>query len=133
MKEFIISEVKKIFEKAIRRYAKEFKADVTEVAIVLYLNSSEEVGYELAVEGEVKKELSFQEIRDVFIYDIKQYDKIVPPHIKGFLEAFKAEYNSDTTDVSVCMNEDEIVEFFLYDNGKKIKVVLLDDLIKIDE
>jgi hypothetical protein len=133
MKEFIISEVKKIFEKAILRYAKEYKSDVSDVSIVLYLTDSDEVGYELAINGEVEKIISFKEIRDVFVYDIKQYDKIVPPYIQGFLVAFREEYKSDFMDVSVCMNEDEIVQLFLYNDGRKIKEILLDDLIKVDE
>jgi len=133
MKEFIISEATSIFLKAIKRYAKEQNVEENEISISLYLDEEEEVAYYLSISGNWHSDLSIKNILNVKTFSVKGYDVIIPPHLKSFLIDFRTELQSPNIDVSVYINneDEDKVDFFLYNNGNVVREVFLKDLIKI--
>ena len=130
MEEFIISETSKIFSKGIKRYVKKFGVDEHEVSILLYVKSSEDVGYQIYVGGEFKEEVTIKDILGVKVMDIKGYSVIAPPYIHQFLLNFKVELRTDKVDVSIYLDEHgEDVRFFLYGEGELIREVYLKNLL----
>jgi hypothetical protein len=130
MEEFIIAETSKIFSKGIKRYVKKYNVDEHDVSILLYVKSSEEVGYQIYVLGEFKEEVTIKDILGVKVMDIKGYSVIAPPYIHQFLLNFKVELRTDKIDVSIYLDENgEDVRFFLYSEGELIREVYLKNLL----
>lgn len=130
MEEFIISETSKIFSKGIKRYVKKYNVDEHDVSILLYVKSSEDVGYQIYVLGEFKEEVTIKDILGVKVMDIKGYSVIAPPYIHQFLLNFKVELRTDKVDVSIYLDENgEDVRFFLYGEGELIREVYLKNLL----
>jgi hypothetical protein len=130
MEEFIIAETSKIFSKGIKRYVKKYNVDEHDVSILLYVKSSEDVGYQIYVNGEFKEEVTIKDILGVKVMDIKGYSVIAPPYIHQFLLNFKVELRTDKIDVSIYLDENgEDVRFFLYSEGELIREVYLKNLL----
>lgn len=130
MEEFIISETSKIFSKGIKRYVKKFGVDEHDVSILLYVKSSEDVGYQIYVGGEFKEEVTIKDILGVKVMDIKGYSVIAPPYIYQFLLNFVKELNTYKVDVTIYLNEEGTdVKFFLNVEGKLIREVYLKNLL----
>ena len=130
MEEFIISETSKIFSKGIKRYVKKYNVDEHDVSILLYLKSSEDVGYQIYVGSEFKEEVTIKDILGVKVMDIKGYSVIAPPYIYQFLLNFKEELKTDKVDVSIYLDENgDDVRFFLYGEGELIREVYLKNLL----
>lgn len=132
MQEFIVSETSKIFTKGIKRFVEKNKVELHEVSILLYLQRDDEVGYQVYVNGNYSENVTIQNILGVKVMDLKGYSVIAPPYIEKFLKDFRNELKSNKIDVSVYLNEDgDDVRFFLYDNGKLIKEVFLNELLGV--
>jgi hypothetical protein len=130
MEEFIISETSKIFTKGIKRYVKKYSVDEHDVSILLYIKSSEDVGYQIYVGSEFKEEVTIKDILGVKVMDLKGYSVIAPPYIHQFLLKFKVELRTDKVDVSIYLDENgEDVRFFLYGEGELIREVYLKNLL----
>jgi hypothetical protein len=132
MQEFIVSETSKIFSRGIKRYVDKHKVELHDVSILLYLQRDDEVGYQIYVNGNYSEDVTIKDILGVKMVDLKGYSVIAPPYIRKFLLDFKEELKSNKFDVSVYLDESgEDVRFFLYDNGKLIKEVFLNELLGV--
>lgn len=136
MEEFIINETKKIFAKAIKRFAKKDGIEQENVSILLYLKDGDEgkeVGYKICHNHLPQRESRIMEILGVLI-DIKGYSMLVPPQIKKIIENFEIELG--TADVEVCVyldrEDDDEVRYFLYNNGAFVKEFYLADVLKLE-
>lgn len=136
MEEFIISETKKIFAKAIKRFAKKDGIEQENVSILLYLKDGDEgkeVGYKICHNHSPNRESRIMEILGVLI-DIKGYSMLVPPQIKKIIENFEIELG--TADVEICVyldrEDDDEVRYFLYKEGTFVKEFHLADVLKLE-
>lgn len=137
MQDFIVSETNKIFNKAIKRFAKKDKIEVNKVSILLDLVGDEErvVQYRVCHNYQPVKSVTIMEVLGVLI-DLKGYSMLVPPQIKKILENFELEKNSKDIEVGVFINpededEEEIV-YFLFNNGKLEGKFELSDVLKLE-
>ena len=132
MEEFIISETKKIFNKAIKRFAKKDSKEQENVSILLRLNGKKEVEYLLCHDHLPNRETSIKEILDVRTIDTKGYTLLVPPQIKNILEKLESQESSKNVEVCVYLNreDDDEIHYFLYQDGNFKKEVFLLELIK---
>lgn len=142
MKDFITNETKKIFNKAIKRYAK--KDDVEEKNVSILLNLIDEgeidekgellrnVGYRICHNYAPVKSVSIMEILGVKI-DLKRYSVLVPPQIKNILENF--EYETDSKDIEIGVyldrNDNNEVNYFLFKAGQLVKKFELEEVLKL--
>lgn len=132
MQEFIVEETTKIFNKAIKRFAKKEGVEEQNVSILLSLNEEKKVEYTLCVNYEPKEKLTIKEVLGVKM-DLKQYSVIVPPQIKNILLGFEEEQKSSEVEVGVYINpkeEDEIL-YFLFKEGSMVRGFELTDVLKI--
>lgn len=134
MEEFILSETTKIFNKAIKRFAKNDKKEEQNVSFILGLNASEEVQYILCHDHKPHRETTIKEILDVKTIDLKGYTMIVPPQIKKILEKLRVNLDSKNVEVSVYQSrkedDEDGIQYFVYKDGNFIKEVDLLELIK---
>jgi hypothetical protein len=132
MEDFILSETRTIFNKAIKRFAKENKKDQLDVSFLLNLTPQREVGYMYCQDHAPLRESSIKEILNVKSFDMKGYTILVPPQIKKIIENLEARMSSNNIEVCVYLDredEDE-VRYFVYQDGKYIKEISLLELIK---
>jgi hypothetical protein len=132
MEEFILSETRTIFNKAIKRFAKENKRDSLDVSFLLKLTPEREVGYVYCQDHAPLRETNIKEILNVKVFDTKGYTLLVPPQIKNIIENLEARMSSNNIEVCVYLDredEDEI-RYFVYQEGKYVKEVNLLELIK---
>jgi len=134
MEEFILSETTKIFNKAIKRFAKNDKKESENVSIILGLNMSDEVQYILCHDHKPHRETTIKEILDVRTIDLKGYTMLVPPQIKRILEGLRASLGSKNVEVSVYQSrkedDEDGIQYFVYKDGNFIKEIDLLELIK---
>lgn len=136
MQEFIVSETNKIFNKAIKRFAKKDKIEQNNVSILLNLVGSEEdrsVQYRVCHEYQPVKSVTIMEVLGVLI-DLKGYSMLVPPQIKRILQDFELENNSKDIEVGVFLNpeEDDEILYFLFNNGQLVKKFELANVLKLE-
>ena len=139
MVEFVIAESKKVFTKALKNFCKQGNKEREEVSLRLYLKGDGDdrsVGYTICYNGVFIKDVSILEVLDVKlqIFDIKGYSLIVPPYLKGFLEGFEQELNSNNVEIFIHfdnIDEDE-VRFFLYNNEDFKKEIFLEELLGVE-
>ena len=136
MEEFIINETKKIFAKAIKRFAKKDGIEQENVSILLYLKDGDEgkeVGYKICHNHLPQRESRIMEILGVLI-DIKGYSMLVPPQIKKILENFEQELNTGEAEICVYLDreDDDEVRYFLYNVGAFVKEFYLADVLKLE-
>ena len=132
MEEFILSETRTIFNKAIKRFAKDNKKDQLDVSFLLRLTPEREVGYLYCQDHAPFRESSIKEILNVRSFDMKGYTVLVPPQIKKIIENLEARMSSNNIEVCVYLDredEDE-VRYFVYQDGKYVKEISLLELIK---
>jgi hypothetical protein len=132
MEEFILSETRTIFNKAIKRFAKENRKDSLDVSFLLNLTPEREVGYVYCQDHTPLRETNIKEILNVKVFDTKGYTLLVPPQIKKIIENLEARMSSNNIEVCVYLDredEDEI-RYFVYQEGKYVKEVNLLELIK---
>ena len=132
MEEFILSETRTIFNKAIKRFAKDNKKDQLDVSFLLNLTAEREVGYMYCQDHSPFRESSIKEILNVRAFDMKGYTVLVPPQIKKIIENLEARMSSNNIEVCVYLDredEDE-VRYFVYQDGKYVKEISLLELIK---
>jgi hypothetical protein len=137
MVDYVISESKKVFSKALKRYAKNDKMENRDISLRLYLKEEDgEVGYTICHEGVFIKDITILNILDIKyqIMDTKGYSLIVPPYLKGFLEGFNEEFGSKKMEIFIFFDikDDDEIRFFLYNDEEIVKEVYLEDLIKIE-
>ena len=132
MEEFILSETRGIFNKAIKRFAKEDKKDQNDVSFLLKLTPEREVGYVYCQDHAPFRETSIKEILNVRAIDMKGYTILVPPQIKNIIEKLEAQLGSKDVEVCVYLDreDEEEIRYFVYQDGKYIKEVNLLELIK---
>jgi len=132
MEEFILSETRTIFNKAIKRFAKENKRDSLDVSFLLSLTPEREVGYVYCQDHTPLRETNIKEILNVKVFDTKGYTVIVPPQIKKIIENLEARMSSNNIEVCVYLDreDDDEVRYFVYQEGKYVKEVNLLELIK---
>ncbi len=132
MEEFILSETRGIFNKAIKRFAKENKKDELDVSFLLKLTPEREVGYVYCQDHAPFRETSIKEILNVRAIDMKGYTVLVPPQIKKILEKLESQLSSTNVEVCVYLDreDDDEVRYFVYQDGAFIKEVNLLELIK---
>jgi hypothetical protein len=132
MEEFILSETRTIFNKAIKRFAKENKRDSLDVSFLLKLTPEREVGYVYCQDHTPLRETNIKEILNVKIFDTKGYTVLVPPQIKKIIENLEARMSSNNIEVCVYLDreDDDEVRYFVYQEGKYVKEVNLLELIK---
>lgn len=132
MQEFIQNETSKMFVKGLKRYCQKYNKEYDQVFLLLYLKLFDEVGYMIFVDGQMQEEISLKEFLGVKVVDLKGYTVLAPPYILGFLQEFSRELDSIRIDVNVYLNEDmDDVNLFLYKEGKIVREIFLQDLIKI--
>jgi len=132
MEEFILSETRTIFNKAIKRFAKENKRDSLDVSFLLSLTPEREVGYVYCQDHTPLRETNIKEILNVKVFDTKGYTVIVPPQIKKIIENLEARMSSNNIEVCVYLDreDDDEIRYFVYQEGKYVKEVNLLELIK---
>jgi hypothetical protein len=132
MEEFILSETRTIFNKAIKRFAKENKKDSLDVSFLLNLNPEREVGYMYCQDHAPFRETNIKEILNVRAIDMKGYTVLVPPQIKNIIEKLESEIGSKNIEVCVYLDRDDEdeIRYFVYQDGKYLKEVNLLELIK---
>ena len=135
MEEFIVSETTKVFNKAIKRFAKNDKKEEQDVSLILKLDNNGDLQYILCNDHKPKKEITIKEIFNVKIVDTKGYTMVLPPYIKKILENLEITLNSKNVEVGVYQSrkedDDEGIKYFVYTNGNFLKEVNLVDLIKL--
>ncbi len=131
MIEFIASESSKIFLKGIKKFIQNNKIeDVFSVSLLLYIKGEDEVGYQYYVDGVFHSETTIKNILGVKVIDTKGYSVFAPPYIYKILVDLCNKMQSNKVDVSIYLNEDEEeVNYFVYDNGNIIKKVELIELL----
>jgi hypothetical protein len=131
MIEFIASESSKIFLKGIKKFIESNKIeDVFSVSLLLYIKEEDEVGYQYYVDGVFHSETTIKNILGVKVIDTKGYSVFAPPYIYKILVDLCNKMQSNKVDVSIYLNEDEDdVNYFVYDNGNFIKKVELIELL----
>lgn len=142
MQEFITNETKKIFSKAIQRYAKKDGISEENVSILLHLFDEGEigeggeveryVGYKICHNYVPVKSVTIMEILGVKI-DLKMYSVLVPPQIKNILEKFEKETGSKDIEVGVYLDRDDSdeVNYFLFNNGQLVKKFELEEVLNL--
>lgn len=142
MQDFITNETKKIFSKAIQRYAKKDGIAEENVSILLHLFDEGEigengeleryVGYKICHNYVPVKSATIMEILGVKI-DLKMYSVLVPPQIKNILEKFEKETGSKDIEVGVYLDRDdsEEVNYFLFSNGQLVKKFELEEVLNL--
>ncbi len=143
MQDFITNETKKIFSKAIKRYAKNDGIEEENVSILLHLFDEGEldengelerkVGYKICHNYTPVKSVSIMEILGVKI-DLKMYSVLVPPQIKNILESFETETGSKDVEVGVYLdrNDSDEVNYFLFNSGQLVKKFELEQVLKLE-
>ena len=131
MIEFIASESSRIFLKGIKKFIENNKIeDVFSVSLLLYIKQEDEVGYQYYVDGVFHSETTIKNILGVKVVDTKGYSVFAPPYIYKILVDLCNKMQSNKVDVSIYLNEDEDdVNYFVYDNGNFIKKVELIELL----
>ncbi len=131
MKEFIISETKKIFIKGIKKFAKEKGVEPETIAIMMLLVDEEDT-YKVLLNDQPVQDVTLREILGIKVIDLKGYTVMVPPHIIRLLTDLQTEH--ETTAIDVCAyldkNDEDEVRFFLYKAGVFVKEIKIEDLIK---
>jgi hypothetical protein len=132
MEEFILSETRTIFNKAIKRFAKENKKDSLDVSFLLNLTTERQVGYMYCQDHAPFRETNIKEILNVRAIDMKGYTVLVPPQIKNIIEKLESEIGSKNIEVCVYLDRDDEdeIRYFVYQDGKYLKEVNLLELIK---
>jgi hypothetical protein len=132
MEDFILSETRTIFNKAIKRFAKDNKKDQLDVSFLLRLTPEREVGYMYCQDHAPLRESSIKEILNVRAFDMKGYTVLVPPQIKKIIEKLESQLSSTNVEVCVYLDreDEEEIRYFVYQDGKYIKEVNLLELIK---
>ena len=132
MEEFILSETRTIFNKAIKRFAKENRKDSLDVSFLLNLTPEREVGYIYCQDHTPLRETNIKEILNVKVFDTKGYTLLVPPQIKKIIENLEARMSSNNIEVCVYLDreDDDEIRYFVYQEGKYVKEVNLLELIK---
>jgi hypothetical protein len=137
MEDFIISETRKIFWKAINRFGENDKVDPQETSILMGLEredgGEQTLTYRICYHHIPVRETNIMELLGVKI-DLKMYSLLVPPQIKKILENFQEEDKSKKVEVCVYLDrkEDEQVIYFLYNDGQKIRDFELKDVLKLE-
>ena len=143
MQDFIVNETKKIFNKAIERYAKKDGVEQEKVSILLHLKDEGEidengelvrdVGYKVCHNYAPVKSVTIMDVLGVMI-DLRGYSMLVPPQIKNILKGFEEELSS--SDVEVCVfldrEDDDEVIYFLFSNGQLVKKFQLEEVLKLE-
>lgn len=131
MEDFILSETTLIFNKAIKRFAKEEKKDFLDVSFLLRLNEEKEVEYIICHDFSPFRKTTIKEVLNVKTFDIKGYSVLVPPQIKKILEKCENEINGKV-EIGVYIDrlEDDEIKYFLFQDGKLLKEVFLLDFLK---
>jgi cellobiose-specific phosphotransferase system component IIB len=132
MEEFILSETRTIFNKAIKRFAKENKKDSLDVSFLLNLTPERQVGYMYCQDHTPLRETNIKEILNVRAIDMKGYTVLVPPQIKKIIENLESRIGSKNIEVCVYLDRDDEdeIRYFVYQDGKYLKEVNLLELIK---
>lgn len=142
MQDFITNETKKIFGKAIKRYAKKDGIEENNVSILLHLFDEGEideegdlkryVGYKICHNYTPVKSVGIMDILGVKI-DLKAYSFLVPPQIKNILQNFESETGSRDIEVGVYLdrNDSEEVNYFLFNNGQVVKKFNLEEVLNL--
>jgi hypothetical protein len=143
MQEFIVNETKKIFSKAIQRYAKKDGIEEENVSLLLHLFDEGEINDEGELERKVGymichnyapvKSVSIMDILGVKI-DLRGYSLLVPPQIKNILESFESELGSKKIEVGVYLDREdsEEINYFLFCDGKLVKKFELEQVLKFE-
>jgi hypothetical protein len=131
--EIVIEQTNKIFTKAIKRFAKEHRAESLEVSIIKRLDENDELIYSLGINHTASKTIGFMDILGVK-FDVRGYSFFVPPQIKKIIAKFQKEH--DTKDVVVCIyldrDDDDEVNYFLFANDNFIKRFELSDVLDFE-
>lgn len=132
MKEFIVAETQKMFTKGLLNYTKKYDKAYNELYLLLYLKKEDEVGYQIYVYDQMQEEIDLKQFLGVKMIDLKGYTVLAPPYILGFLKDFCKELSSNKVEVCVYLDEDmSDVRLFLFDSGKMVKEIFLDNLINV--
>lgn len=130
MLDSILKEFEKITFKACERHASSLQDSVTNVQLVLSLNSESEVEYTVCSHYNPDKKISFLEILGVRI-DFKGYSMIVPPFIQKTLLRLAEDYNVNPVELSaMIIPTDEIKRtnvIWVYINGKPKELIKIED------
>lgn len=134
MQEFIVSETKKIFNKAIKNFSKKDGIEQDKVSILLNLEiegKEKQVRYRVCHNYSPVKYVSIMDVLGVKI-DFKGYSILVPPQIKNILENFEQEQQSEKVEAGVFLNpeDDDDVVFFLFKEGQMVRKFELADVLK---
>jgi hypothetical protein len=135
MEEFILSETTNVFNKAIKRFAKNDKKESQDVSLILKLDASGELQYVLCHDHKPNREITIKEIFNVKVVDTKGYTMILPPYIKKILQGLETSLNTKNVEVGVYQSrkedDEDNIQYFVYNDGNFLKEVNLVDLIKL--
>jgi hypothetical protein len=135
MEEFIVSETTNVFNKAIKRFAKNDKKEEQNVSLILRLDDNGNIQYILCHDHKPHREITIKEIFNVKIVDTKGYTMVLPPYIKKILEGLSATLNTKKVEISVYQSrkedDEDNIQYFVYTHGNFLKEVNLVDLLKL--
>lgn len=135
MEEFIVSETTSVFNKAIKRFAKNDKKETQDVSFILRLDANGELQYVFCHDHKPHRETTIKEIFNVKLVDTKGYTMILPPYIKKILEGLQATLNNKNVEIGVYQSrkedDEDGIQYFVYTDGNYLKEVNLVDLIKL--
>jgi len=130
MLDSILKEFEKITFKACERHASSLQDVVTNVQLVLSLNSEAEVEYTLCRNYNPDKKISFLEILGVRI-DFKGYSMIVPPFIQKTLLRLAQDYGVDEKELFVMIIPTDDIKrtnvIWAYVKGKPKEQIKIED------
>jgi len=135
MEEFIVSETTSVFNKAIKRFAKNDKKEEQDVSLILRLDANGELQYILCHDHKPNREITIKEIFNVKLVDTKGYTMILPPYIKKILQGLETNLGSKNVEVGVYQSrkedDEDNIQYFAYKDGSFLKEVSLVDLLKL--
>jgi hypothetical protein len=135
MEEFIVSETTNVFNKAIKRFAKNDKKEEQDVSLILKLDANDDLQYILCHDHKHNREITIKEIFNVRIVDTKGYTMVLPPYIKKILQGLETNTGSKNVEVGVYQSrkedDEDNIQYFVYKDGNYLKEVNLVDLLKL--
>jgi hypothetical protein len=134
MIDFILEKFTDITSKCLERNAKDLGVPKHNLQLVFKLGEDGEAEYLIYNDFKPHKPLSFMEVLGVKI-DFKGYSLFVPNFIKGALNRFCESDNITIQNVRVVLwfNNSNDMEMYLYDGGKYIKHIELEDLFNTED
>jgi len=131
MKEVIIGETNKVFIKSLERFAKQNDQDIKDIQLVISLDESDELFYQICIKGVPQSNVTLKEILGIKTIDFKGYTMFIPPYLMQIMSKLINEQQNKDVKVVICYNTTrEYCAYFLFCEKKKVREIYLNDLIE---